>query len=48
MAKESAVFLDTNDAFPEMDLKLVSGRTLSLPEATRKGYGIILFYRGSW
>lgn len=48
MAKESAVFLDTNDAFPEMNLTLVSGRALSLPEATGKGYGIILFYRGSW
>lgn len=48
MAKESAVFLDTNDAFPEMDLKLVSGETLSLPEGTGEGYGIVLFYRGSW
>jgi peroxiredoxin len=48
MAKENAAFLDTNDAFPEMDLKLVSGRTLSLPEATGKGYGVVLFYRGSW
>ena len=48
MVKEGAVSLDTNDTFPEMDLKLVSGQTLRLPEGTGEGYGIILFYSGSW
>lgn len=48
MATAGPLRLDTNDAFPEMDLKLVSGRTLRLPEATGEGYGVVLFYRGSW
>ena len=48
MRKDASVLLDTNDVFPEMDLNLVSGGTLSLPEGTGKGYGIVLLYRGSW
>ena len=47
MAKEGSV-LDTNDMFPEMELQLVSGETIRLPEATGEGYSVILFYRGVW
>ncbi len=47
MAKEGSV-LDTNDMFPEMELQLVSGETIRLPEATGEGYSVILFYRGGW
>ena len=48
MGKAGSVSLDTDDTFPKMDLKLVSGETLSLPEGTGEGYGVVLFYRGSW
>ena len=48
MAKIGAGFLDTNDVFPDLELKLVSGETLKLPEGTGEGYGVVLFYRGYW
>ena len=48
MSKVGLTFLDVNDVFPELDLKLVSGKTLSVPEGTGEGYGVILFYRGYW
>jgi peroxiredoxin len=43
-----ALILDTNDRFPELEFKIVSGETLKLPQATGPGYGVILFYRGHW
>jgi peroxiredoxin len=48
MARKSSALLDTNDLFPELELQLLSGETLQLPEATGEGYGIVLFYRGHW
>ena len=48
MAKADSTSLDVNDHFPKLDLKLLSGETLSLPEGFGDGYGIILFYRGYW
>ncbi len=48
MGKISSAFLDANDMFPAMDLQLVSGETLKLPDATGDGYGVVLLYRGYW
>jgi hypothetical protein len=48
MAKEGLASLDTNDVFPKLDFKLVSGERLSIPEGLGEGYGILIFYRGSW
>jgi hypothetical protein len=48
MAKEEPTFLDVNDAFPPLDVPLISGETVRLPEATGEGYGIVLLYRGHW
>ena len=48
MSRVSSVLLDTNDVFPQLDLQLVLGGTLRLPEGTGAGYGIVLFYRGYW
>lgn len=48
MSKEVSVSLDTNDVFPALNLQLVSGETLRLPEGFGEGYGILIFYRGSW
>ncbi len=48
MAKSDSRVLDTNDQFPELDLQLISGETLSLPADTGEGYSVIFFYRGYW
>lgn len=48
MARIGSVLLDTNDLFPQLDWRLVSGETLKLPRGTGEGYGVILFYRGHW
>ena len=48
MGKIGSAFLDANDLFPEMEIQLVSGDLLNLPEGTGRGYGVVLFYRGHW
>ncbi len=48
MGRIGSAMLDTNDMFPKLDLQLVTGETLKLPEETGEGYGVILFYRGHW
>jgi len=48
MAKIGSTVLDANDVFPELELQLVSGETLKLPEGTGDGYGVLLLYRGHW
>jgi peroxiredoxin len=45
MAKINSALLDKTDKFPEMELKLISGETLRLPEAIGDGSGVVLFYR---
>ena len=40
--------LDTNDLFPALELQLISGERIHLPEYTGQGYGVILVYRGHW
>jgi len=48
MSKTGSKWLDARDPFPEMELKLTTGETIKLPDATGKGYGVVLFYRGYW
>jgi len=48
MARLSKRFLDTGDRFPELDLQLISGRTLRLPQELEEGYSVIFLYRGHW
>ena len=48
MGRIGSKLLDANDVFPELNLQLVSGETLKLPEGIGEGYGVILFYRGYW
>ena len=48
MGKEGSLVLDVNDRFPELNLQLVSGETLRLPEGKGEGYGVVLLYRGHW
>jgi hypothetical protein len=48
MGRVGSVLLDTNDMFPELNLRLVSGESLNIPEGTGDGYSVLLFYRGHW
>jgi hypothetical protein len=48
MARPDANLLDTNDLFPEMEIRLVSEETMSLPGDFGEGYAVILLYRGYW
>jgi len=48
MGRIGTVVLDTNDVFPQLTLQLISGESLSLPEGTGTGYGVVLLYRGHW
>jgi len=40
--------LRPGDQFPALILSLPGGDTLAVPEALAGGFGVILFYRGSW
>jgi len=40
--------LDTNDMFPKLELQLVSGEKLKLPEGMGQGNSVVLIYRGEW
>jgi hypothetical protein len=48
MARIGTASLDTGDMFPQLELQLISGERLKLPEGTGAGYGVILIYRGHW
>jgi peroxiredoxin len=40
--------LNPGDRFPTLTVALPGGDTLSLPDALAGGFGVVLFYRGSW
>src|ERR1700691_5894785 len=40
--------LSPGDQFPTLAVTLPGGDTLSLPDACAGGFGVVLFYRGSW
>jgi peroxiredoxin len=40
--------LSPEDQFPALTLTLPGGGTLALPGALTGGFGVVLFYRGSW
>jgi peroxiredoxin len=40
--------LDTGDLFPPMTLPLADGGSVTLPDAARAGWAILLLYRGHW
>lgn len=43
-----AALLHPGDAFPALTLSLPGDETLRLPDALAGGFGVVLFYRGSW
>lgn len=40
--------LHPGDVYPEMLLRLPGGQSVTVPEAFRGDFGVLLFYRGSW
>ena len=48
MARIESAYLDTNDLFPKLELQLVSGEKLKLPEGMGEGHSVVLIYRGEW
>jgi peroxiredoxin len=40
--------LKPGDQFPALTLALPGGHSLALPDALAGGFGVVLFYRGSW
>ena len=40
--------LGIGDTFPKLQLSLVGGGTLDLPDGLDSRYKVILFYRGHW
>ncbi len=40
--------LRSGDQFPSLDLKLVNGGTVRIPEEIQSPYAVLLFHRGHW
>lgn len=40
--------LDNLEMFPNIELQLITGDRVRLPDATEDRFGVVLFYRGSW
>jgi peroxiredoxin len=40
--------LSPGDRFPTLDVSLLGGETLFLPDAVTGSFGVVLFYRGAW
>ncbi len=40
--------LNPGDQFPNLTVALPGGETLSLPDNSAGGFGVVLFYRGGW
>ncbi len=40
--------IDTGDAFPDLDLTLVGGEVLHLPDHFAGRFGVVIFNRGAW
>jgi len=48
MARFDSLLLDSDDLFPEMELRLVSGEPMKVPQELGGGYAVFLLYRGHW
>jgi peroxiredoxin len=40
--------LQPGDTFPQLSLSVSGGGTVTVPDALAGGFGVVLFYRGSW
>ena len=48
MARGNSYFLDNGDAFPEIEMPVITGESIITPQGLGDGYSAILFYRGYW
>jgi peroxiredoxin len=48
MARIGTKILDQGDVFPQLNFSLIDGTDLVVPEALKKQWNVLLFYRGSW
>lgn len=48
MAQPQPRKLDSGDAFPALEFRLLDGSALNLPEAWAGRWGVVLLYRGHW
>ncbi len=48
MSRSNCKILDTGDKFPKLDLSLVTGEMMSVPDDFVGSWSILLFYRGHW
>ena len=48
MAQTEVKKLDSRDLFPEIELKLIDGTSLMLPEKEGGTWSVLLIYRGLW
>src|SRR5690348_940491 len=44
----SAALLDVGDLFPRLELTLVDGRRLTVPDGLPRAYNVVLINRGAW
>jgi len=45
---DSMTLLNPGDQYPRFTVSLPGGDSLALPDALAGGFGVVLFYRGSW
>ncbi len=48
MAQVEVKKLDAGDPFPALQLRLVDGSSLTLPDAAKYNWSVFLVYRGHW
>jgi len=48
MAQSEKKKLESRDLFPEFELQIVDGASLTLPEKENGTWAVLLVYRGVW
>lgn len=48
MSQTEVKKLDSRDLFPEMELKVIDGTSLMLPNKKGGTWSVLLIYRGLW
>lgn len=48
MARSGSKILDNGDAFPNLTLKTIDGKTVQTDAYLKGSWNVLLFYRGSW
>jgi peroxiredoxin len=48
MAQTEKKKLDSGDLFPQMELRLTDGSSMSIPDILKGSWTVLLVYRGGW